>query len=89
MARDPDILKKLTSTDLYLTIPKIGAFPSLIDMALEAVHQGADASAMRLMDLRDFLMKYFKEEEWQLIEEESGGNNYFKYLNEDRKRTLG
>lgn len=34
-------------------------FPSLIDLALEAVHMGAEEQAQRLLGLRDFLIKHF------------------------------
>lgn len=35
-------------------------FPSLIDLAYEAVHMGADQHANRLLDLRKFLIEHFQ-----------------------------
>lgn len=48
---------------------KIGAFPSLLDMACESVQMGAYAWAQTLLDFRQFLVEHFDEDEYETIEE--------------------
>jgi hypothetical protein len=63
-----------------------GAFPSLIDLAYEAVHMGADEQAKRLLDLRKFLIDYFKEVDGLKYAESMSNEEAYKHR---RPRTLG
>ena len=80
-----DMIQEPPAYDENLTGLK-KAFPSLIDLALEAVHMGADKQAERLLDLRKFLIKHFKNIEGCEYAEKESNEYLYKTQN---PRTLG